>query len=160
MTTVIGIDPGIGGAVACLIDGELFDVEDMPTFTVVKGKRKSTTVNPAGIVDILRTFATANLETPTVVIERVHSMPGMGSTSAFSFGDSFGVLRGVVAALAYPVLFVEPRGWKKAAGLSADKGQARRLASERWPAQAGLFTRVRDDGRAEAALIAAFGAAT
>jgi crossover junction endodeoxyribonuclease RuvC len=155
MTTTIGVDPGNSGAIACIIDGELLGVEDMPTFTEVRGGKKRTTVDPAGIANIMRGFAAANLETPTVVIERVHAMPGQGVTSSFNFGDGYGCLRGVVAALGYPVVYVQPSVWKKAMGATADKGGSRRLATERWPHHADLFRRVKDDGRAEAALIAA-----
>lgn len=157
MTTTIGIDPGLTGALACIIDGQLLTVEDMPTFSEQRGKRTIRTVNAAAVADILRDFALANMETPTVIIERVHAMPGQGVASSFNFGDGYGVLRGVVAALSYPVQMVEPRAWKKAAGLAANKGGSRRLATERWPQHADTFKRVKDDGRAEAALIAAFG---
>lgn len=157
MSVVLGIDPGISGAIACIIDGELLDVEDMPTFTEKRGKRNVTTVSPLGVATILQDFAVAALATPSVVVERVHATPQMGVTSSFAFGDGYGVLRGVVAALRYPVRFVEPSVWKKAAGLTADKGGSRRLAAERWPEQADLFKRVKDEGRAEAALIAAWG---
>ena len=155
MTTTIGIDPGLSGAIGCIIDGQLLAVDDMPTFSEQRGKRTIRTVNAAGVADILREFAMANMETPTVIIERVHATPQMGVTSAFSFGDGYGVLRGVVAALGYPVTFIEPATWKKAMSLTADKGGSRRLATERWPHHADLFRRVKDDGRAEAALIAA-----
>jgi crossover junction endodeoxyribonuclease RuvC len=158
VTVIIGIDPGITGAIACLVDGELLDVEDMPTFTEMRGKRNVTTVSPSGVTNVLDEFAVNGVNEPLVIIERVHATPQMGVTSAFNFGDGYGVLRGCVAALGYPVRYVEPSVWKKAAGLTADKGGSRRLASERWPAVAQLFARVKDDGRAEAALIAAWGA--
>ena len=156
MTTTIGIDPGLDGALACLIDGQLLDVEDMPTFTETRGRKTIRTINANGVANILRDFALANMETPTVIIERVHAMPGQGVSSSFNFGDGYGVLRGVVATLGYPVEFVTPNAWKKAAGLTADKGGSRRLAAQRWPAQADLFRLVKHDGRAEAALIAAW----
>ena len=156
MTTIVGIDPGLSGAIACIIDGQLLDVEDMPTFSEQRGRKTVRTVNAAEVASILRGFASANLETPHVIIERVHAMPGQGVTSMFSMGDGYGVLRGVVATLGYPVTFVEPRQWKKAMGLTADKGGSRRLATERWPQCSDLFKRVKDDGRAEAALLAAW----
>jgi crossover junction endodeoxyribonuclease RuvC len=157
MTTILGIDPGLSGAIACVINGELLAVEDMPTFSEIRGRKTINTVNANAVASIMREFALANLETPTVVIERVHATPQMGVTSAFSFGDGYGVLRGVTAALGYPVTFVAPNVWKKAMGLTADKGGSRRLATERWPACADLFARVKDDGRAEAALLAGWG---
>jgi crossover junction endodeoxyribonuclease RuvC len=51
--------------------------------------------------------------------------------------------------------------WKREVGIAPGKigakDAARSQAIRRWPAQASLFARVRDDGRAEAALIAVAG---
>jgi crossover junction endodeoxyribonuclease RuvC len=54
--------------------------------------------------------------------------------------------RGVLAAAGVPVTFVSPPAWKR-----------RPEAIRRWPARAELFARVKDDDRAEAALIAVAG---
>jgi hypothetical protein len=51
-------------------------------------------------------------------------------------------------------VYVTPTKWKRALGLGADKGDSRRRAMETWPYMASKFARVKDDGRAEAALIA------
>lgn len=158
MSIIIGIDPGITGAIACIVDGKLLDVEDMPTFAEQRGRRAVTTISPAGVALALNEFAVAGLDIPTVIIEQVHATPQMGVTSAFNFGDGFGVVRSVPLALGWPVRFVTPQTWKKAAGLTADKHGSRRLATERWPEHADLFRLAKHDGRAEAALIAAWGA--
>ena len=157
MTTTIGIDPGLDGAIACLVDGELLDVEDMPTFSEKRGKKTTRSVNPAEIARILRTFVIAGgTPKPTVVVERVHALPGNGGVSMFNFGDGYGCIRGVVATLGFRSEFVRPAQWKPAMGLTADKGDSRRLATQRWPQHAETFRRVKDDGRAEAALLAAW----
>ena len=90
-------------------------------------------------------------------VEDVHSMPGQGVASTFKFGRSVGVVEGALSALGIPIRWVSPAKWKKAMGLPADKGAARRRAIELWPDHAHLFARVKDDGRAEAALIAEYG---
>lgn len=144
MSITIGIDPGVTGAIA-LVDsyGVLVDAYDMPV-----------------VAKLVNAYQLAELEDwrghhfGTVVIEDVHSMPKQGVSSSFGFGRSKGVVEGVFAASGRPIVYVAPARWKRMLGLSADKGASRRRAIELWPAKAQLFARVKDDGRAEAALIA------
>ena len=68
------------------------------------------------------------------------------------------MIEGVLGALGVPVKFITPASWKRALGLSgASKDAARGEAIRRWPEHAAKFARKMDDGRAEAALIAAAG---
>lgn len=140
---VLGIDPGISGAIAALNadTGAIVWVEDMPAI--------DKHVNAAALADLLEGESIR-----IAAVEAVHAMPKQGVTSSFNFGRSYGVVLGVLAAKDAPVLHLRPAQWKKAAGLSADKGASRRLATDTWPAEAALFKRVKDDGRAEAALMA------
>jgi crossover junction endodeoxyribonuclease RuvC len=84
-------------------------------------------------------------------------MPGQGVTSMFNFGRSYGDVRGVIGAMEVPLHFVTPQKWKKHFGLSSDKEQSRLRAIRMFPAVADSFKRKKDDGRAEAALIALYG---
>ncbi len=83
-------------------------------------------------------------------------MPKQGVASTFAFGKAYGVILGVTATIGYRTVHVRPNIWKKTMGLNADKGRSRRMACDRWPLTADVFARVRDDGRAEAALLAAW----
>jgi len=150
MGIVIGIDPGVSGAVAVLMRGPLEPAVhcwDMPTVEV-RGKRH---VCPHGLRDLLASGHGANID--AVVLEHVQGVQGTGATSAFSFGRSFGLVEGVVAGLSLPLVLVRPQAWTKALGLSRDKGAHRQAAANLWPRQASLFARVKDDGRADAALL-------
>jgi crossover junction endodeoxyribonuclease RuvC len=89
-----------------------------------------------------------------VVYEQVHAMPKQGVTSVFSFGRSRGVVEGVIAALELPSLAVPPSRWKRDLGVTADKTACRAVASRLLPAGASCWTLKRDDGLAEAALLA------
>lgn len=141
-TLTVGVDPGITGAIALVTpDGELADVFDMP---VVAGQ-----VCPQ-LLGTLECWD--NGQYGTVVIEAVHAMPGQGVSSMHKFGRSVGIVEGVFWRR--PVEYVSPAKWKKALGLSKDKGASRRRAIELWPGHADKFARAKDDGRAEAALIA------
>jgi crossover junction endodeoxyribonuclease RuvC len=148
---VIGIDPGISGAISVFsaITHTLFDVIDMPTLEVDSGKTKKRHISASGLRDILVCYPTAH-----VVIERVGAMPGQGVTSMFNFGRSAGIIEGVVVGLKIPHTYVTPQTWTKAVGRAAGKDASRMRAMELFPAKADLFKRAKDDGRADAALIA------
>ena len=117
-------------------------------------------VSPEGvamIVDLAKGMSGGNL---VGVVENVSSMPRQAG--AFNFGRSAGVVHGVLGALGVPMELVSPNVWKGAMGLrkmagetqDANKSRARELAVKLWPSQADLFKRVKDDGRAESALLA------
>ena len=143
---LLGIDPGAGGALAWVSpDGGLIAVVDMPIIEV-RGKKR---VCAASLAALLTGRPVAR-----VVIEGVGGMPGQGVGSTFAFGYAAGLCEGVATGAGLPVEIVRASVWKRRAGLSADKGVARQMASRLWPAASGEFKRVRDDGRAEAALMA------
>ena len=153
-THILGVDPGLAGAL-CLLSIQTKAIEgvfDMPTSD---GQVDPTKL--AAIVDQLKFRANRHIH---AAVELVSSMPRQAG--AFNFGRSAGVVHGVLGALNIPMTTVSPNVWKPAMGLrrglnesqAQNKIRARELAVRLWPEQAGLFARVKDDGRAEAALIA------
>lgn len=155
MSFIIGIDPGAGGAVAIIErSGELVQVFDMPSVEVVVGGKAKRRVSPEMLAAELRLY---NVHGSLAYIEQVNAMPGQGVTSMFAFGEAFGLAKGVLAGLGIPMQTVTPGKWKKALNLNAGKDAARAKAAALWPTQAGEFKRVKDDGKAEAALIAHWG---
>jgi crossover junction endodeoxyribonuclease RuvC len=154
MPTVLGIDPGATGALALYdIDLEALTLADMPQALIKVGKIKRRQVSEVWLADIIKHY-----QPDTAWIERVHALPKQGVTSSFSFGLAYGLVRGVLAALAIPTSLVTPQEWKRSFRLGPDKSEARLIASRLFPANAASFIRVKDDGRAEAALLALFGA--
>lgn len=149
---VIGADPGMSGAIAALdiLTGTL-RVVDMP---VTKDPKGRTCIDPYELLEILRPPSGTRC---MAVVEHVHAMPKQGVSSSFNFGEGYGALKMAIAAHHIPVQFITPAIWKKHFGLSSDKGLSRGLASNRFPANAKDFIRVKDDGRAEAALLALYG---
>lgn len=144
---VLGVDPGKTGAVVMLRDdGALLHFTDMVVLDKI--------VSPQLLASALRRWHCEGSDSDMAVIEDVHAMPKQGVSSSFSFGRSLGVAEGVVAGAGWPLTYVSPAKWKRDLGLSNDKGASRRRAAELWPSRAELFARVKDDGRAEAALIA------
>ncbi|MEA1649203.1 hypothetical protein UAJ10_09250 [Nitrospirillum sp. BR 11164] len=147
---IIGIDPGLSGAIAILsADGGL-TVHDMPTHRLTRTELDLSAL--ATIFDNL-TKATA----PVAFLERVGAMPGQGVASMFKFGTCYGALQGLLAAHFIPVTLVTPQSWKRAMGCPAGKDGARARASQLLPRHAGLWPLKKHDGRAEAALIALYG---
>jgi crossover junction endodeoxyribonuclease RuvC len=147
---VLGIDPGLHGALA-LIDTDFDDVLVVRDMPIAKTTVRHELVAP-WLSDIVR-----ELEPHEVYLERVHALPRQGVSSSFSFGMTYGTTRGVLAALKLPTHLVTPNEWKRALRLGADKSAARAMAANLFAREANLFARVKDDGRAEAALLAYFG---
>lgn len=148
---IVGIDPGITGAIALLKnDLTFYKVFDMPTMVMGKGTKQQ--VNDAALAKIF-------LDNPGVdiaFIEEVNAMPGQGVTSMFNFGCSWGMARGVLAALMIPYTLIRPTAWKRNAGIiGRDKDAARTMAQHLYP-EAPL-SRKKDIGRADAILIGRFG---
>jgi hypothetical protein len=114
MTIIMGIDPGISGAVAFYFPmvPSRISVDDVP---VAGGE-----INGYELARLIK------IHRPTLaVIERVGAMPGNGGVSMFNFGRAYGDVRGVVSALDVPMHFVTPNKWKKHFGLTSDKEQSR-----------------------------------
>jgi hypothetical protein len=146
---ILGIDPGISGAIAFFFPDhpERVACEDVPI--------------AAGNIDAVTLAARIAIMAPDVVIiEQVGAMPGQGVSSMFKFGRAFGTVIGVVGALQLPLHMVAPSRWKSHFRLSADKEMARALALRTFPACGFQFSRKKDHGRAEAALLARYGAET
>ena len=147
MSIIIGVDPGLTGAISFFNDGGLVDVIDMPIMAM--GKKNQ--LNPYALTKALSEYTIRK-----AVIEKVGAMPGQGVASMFNFGMGYGVIQGVCAGLGIPIQLVTPQKWKKNAGLiGKDKDNARTLAQQMYP-DASL-SRKKDIGRADAILIARFG---
>ena len=155
MGMILGIDPGLTGAVAVLTEHGtrcyLDLVFDMPVTTKLSGKGNE--VNAYLFSDFILEMKTQDSDLRAVV-ERVHAMPGQGSTSMFGFGRSLGVIEGVLAGYNIPVQWVTPQKWKKKFSLiNKEKDAARGLILSMYPERSDLFSRKKDCGRADATLI-------
>ncbi len=108
---IIGIDPGIAGAICFFENGEVKDVIDMPT--MAEGKKNKRQINGRQIFnEITYRIKSYNSKNINVIVEQVSAMPGQGVTSMFNFGQSFGVIKGICAAMQLPIFFVRPANGK------------------------------------------------
>ena len=153
---IIGIDPGISGALCFFSNGNVIDVIDMPT--MAEGKKNKKQVNGRQIfneiLNIKNTFAGHKIN---VVVEQVSAMPGQGVTSMFNFGQSFGVIKGICSAMELPIFYVRPAKWKKYFNLiNAEKDASRTKVIEMFPKISQKLSRKKDNNKADAILIAKY----
>ena len=151
---IIGIDPGLSGAIAIMKNNKVQNIFDMPV--MAEGKKNKRQLNSAQLVNILKENVLEN-EEAIVVVEQVNAMPGQGVTSMFNFGQTFGAIKGVCAALKFPIFFVRPSKWKKHFELiNSSKDSSRTKAIEMYPSQSGQLSKKKDVNKSDAILIARY----
>jgi crossover junction endodeoxyribonuclease RuvC len=151
---IIGIDPGISGAISIIENKKILEVYDTPT--MIEGKKNKKQINGAQVTNIIKERIKGEKEV-IVVVEHVNAMPGQGVTSMFNFGQSFGVIKGICAALNLPIYFVRPTKWKKYFNLiKTNKDASRTKVIEAYPEISNKLHRKKDSNRADAILIALY----
>lgn len=100
----IGIDPGTGGAIAVIN-------KDLSVLEWIKNDRTEHDMAEFfyNLVD--------NYNIRNSAIEKVHSSPQMGVASAFTFGRSYGFLRGILTYSGIRITETSPQGWMKLLGI-------------------------------------------
>ena len=134
----IGIDPGKKGAMAILNGDEV-------------------TLIPWDLRQYIQAILDIGEEKAFCIVESVAAMPGQGVTSMFSFGENFGMIQGVLAAMGIPYQLVKPRQWKKAFSVTGDKNTSVAVCKRLFPDVVLRRTercRKDDDNLAEALLMA------
>jgi crossover junction endodeoxyribonuclease RuvC len=150
---VIGIDPGLTGAIALLRDGKFAEAIDMPTSGRGQGGKQD--LNHAELARIFR-----ELPPCTAYVEHVwgYNRDGVKQSSAagFRLGLCVGTIRQALASHGFPMELVVPQKWKKDMGLiGTDKDAARTKAIQLFPD--APLARKKDIGRADALLLALYG---
>ena len=169
---IFGIDPGVSGAICALKKGKVIGLYEMPT--MIDGKKNKRQVNAAEVTNIFiremdntKLYENKSIEKPSqadsredkakVVVEHVTAMPGQGVTSMFNFGQSFGVIKGICAALKVPIYFVRPMKWKKHFNLiKTNKDASRTKVIEIFPHISSKIPRKKDSNKADSILIAKY----
>jgi len=158
MPIILGVDPGCGGALA-YIDTDANTIRAYPMPSVKNGTRSQ--VDPVGVGGLV-----SDEPCDFAYVEEVHSMTGQGVASTFTFGEGYGIVKGALGANHIPITLVRPQVWKRGVRIppakGAKKSEIKRLAVDRantlMPDCKSLWPRAKDDGVAEAALIAFYGA--
>ena len=151
---IIGIDPGLSGAIAILENNKVINIFDIPVMT--EGKKNKRQLNSALLVKMIKDNVNLHEEV-SVVVEQVNAMPGQGVTSMFNFGQTFGAIKGICAALELPIFFVRPSKWKKHFELiNSSKDSSRTKAIEMYPKLSHQLSKKKDVNKSDAILIARF----
>lgn len=143
---IIGIDCGYRTGGVGIIGEDYAEVHDLPTYS--EGG-----VDVLALMDII----TSVDKVDHIYIERQQAMPKQGVVSTFKLGYGFGQIVSTCSLSRSPFTLVTPNNWKRAMNLPKDKDAARRMAQQWFPDLAGQLKRKKDEHRAEALLIAAFG---
>jgi len=153
---IIGIDPGISGAICFFEDGKIIDVIEMPSMS--EGKKNKKQVNGNQLFNEIKSRISVIKDGHVcAVVEHVTAMPGQGVTSMFNFGQSFGVIKGICSAMQLPIHFVRPTKWKKYFNLiNTSKDASRSRAIEIFPKISDKLKRKKDSNKADAILIASY----
>jgi hypothetical protein len=120
----IGIDPGINGGV-CIID----NYYSMECFKCPR--------TPIEMAEELKKHID---DDAVALIEKVHSFPGQGVVSTFTFGTNYGQWQGILSALEVKYEFITPKEWqKKYQPLSKEKkirkNELKQLAKDKFPSK-------------------------
>ena len=151
---LIGIDPGLSGAIAILEDKKVLNLHEMPV--MAEGKKNKKQLNSAQLVNLIKEYANDSDEV-AVIVEQVNAMPGQGVTSMFNFGQTFGAIKGICAALKLTIFFVRPSKWKKHFELiNSSKDSSRTKTIEMYPTLSNQLSKKKDVNKSDAILIARF----
>lgn len=159
MTRILGVDPGVSGGWALLTsDARLVRCGVFPTSAIRKSRKTSTQLDGPTLAALF-----ASLNADHAFVEAVSSRPRQAGQ--FQFGVNTGTVHGILHALRVPFTLVAPASWKATVGIkrgedeakAETKTRARLMAASLYPDHADKFSRVKDDGVAEATLIALHG---
>lgn len=150
MNNFIGIDPGLSGAI-CLMSGNNVLIYDIPVLEYkIAGGKTRRELNIGAFATIIRKV------NGVAWLEALNGRPGRGATE-FRIGENYGMIKAALVLTGTPYKTVSPQKWKAHYGLKKDKELSRQKAIELFPDKAKMFSRKKDNDRAEAALIALYG---
>lgn len=164
MLKVLGIDPGVNGAVSSVDECGRVTIDDLPT-VAMEGKGITTRkVDGYALGQLLRRVAPAGHAT-LVVLEDVRVMPSAksGAAANTSLMHTKGVIEGVLGVLRMPPTLVSSGKWKRYFDLidaeasdSQRKAAALDLARRLYPG-CDLLRLAKHHNRAESLLMAHYG---
>lgn len=149
MKVIIGIDPGVTGAMAVVRNGRIEMTLDLPC-AKTDGFNG---INPNLLDRLIHGHVGDEIAQKNVVAycEKSIMGPGNGKMTMRSVYDCRGVIRSVLALSQVPLIYVPPQTWKKSCGIppKSDKEYSRGLALQRFPELTQYLMRKKDHNRAE-----------
>ena len=107
MKIICGIDPGLQGFICIIKADKNVKVDFIPMPTI-----KINNKNQIDIPNLVKSLKKYKFD--EVYLELVHSITGQGVCSVWSFGEGYGIIKGVLTALGYDFTLVSPQKWKNA----------------------------------------------
>lgn len=153
--TIVGIDPGLNGGIAILMDWQVVAIYVMPLLINAQGKNEISACKLNNYI--------VGVKADLVVLEQVHAFPQDARVSLATFMKGTGKIKAVIELNGYPCIEPTPQSWKKVvlAGTDKSKEAAIGYVKSRYP-QLDIDTGVRKksphDGLADAICLATFGA--
>ena len=152
----IGIDNGMSGGIAIIEEKKILELIPMP---VVQSTDSRNEYDINTITEIIKKYPDA-----TMIIEKAHAMPLLGTIQAFSFGKCYGIMLGIAGALKMPVNIVHSKTWQKEMFRDLNSDNTKQasviIAKQLYPNQTFLPTlrsKKPSDGLTDAILIATYG---
>ena len=149
---ILGIDPGLSGGLAFRYSDGYIDAQPVPILELKIRKTKKRVINTHALAELLKKYSPKH-----AFIERQQAMPKQGVSSTFRTGLGYGIYIGILATLLIPFTEVSAAKWKKDMNVPADKDGALLRASQLMPKYVNLWPLKKDNGIAEAALLALWG---
>lgn len=109
MKTYIGIDPGAAGFLVAIYSN---------------GHKTFLGIKDAGWRDVAKWLTEVRMISVGLCVccmESVHAVYSSSAKATFSFGETFGVLQGMLIALGVPYHLVPPKTWQKEMWIAEDK---------------------------------------
>jgi crossover junction endodeoxyribonuclease RuvC len=151
---VIGLDPGVHGAIAALNGHEVALLEDLPVHVLAaKGRGDRAELDVHTLHRLIADLGPIE----HAYVERVGARPGNGSVSMYRFGVACGAIYATLAVLRIPISFVLPQVWQRHHGIGPAPEAARQRAVQLYPTLAPRLARKADANRADSLLIASYG---
>lgn len=162
MSLVLGIDPGFSGALALIerVSKKFVLVKDIPC-RISQNKRHLDLSPLALFIDCYANdidFAVIEDVGAMKYVDKMGNVRGQGAAASFTFGKSTGEVHGILAAFNVKKYLVRPATWKMLMGVTSAKRTSIEKAKKLFPSAQSELTLMKHDGRAEALLLAFFGA--
>jgi len=105
---IIGVDPGLKGALVLLHDGEVQDKVAIPIIGKIFDLNEFT-----AILEEWTDFDGDIDKDCHIFIEDVHAIFGSSAAATFTFGFVVGSIQAIVSTLGVPYTLVQPKKWQK-----------------------------------------------
>lgn len=145
----VGIDPGITGAIATILENGALGLLDVPTYL------DNDHCSQYNFLEMYKVLGGLSKDNRVYLsLEKQQAMPKQGVSSTFQIGRGYGAWEALCWATTPYFTIVSPRKWKKALGLTSDKEKSREMAIKLYPSLEHMLNRKKDHNRAEALLLA------